>query len=132
MSNCCLKPDYLLSINTCDGERLELFIMKAKVSEAYKGDVKFVKTSIVRKSILNELVSRGLDVEEAVVYNALLHGNQVYQYQMSLRHSGIYVMQEKSTAVLLTSVNEIDRLVNLIHELIEVMTYEVRLTIRDA
>ena len=95
--------------------------MEAKVPEAHKGDVDFVKTSIMLKYMLDELISRGCSPEEAMVFGTLLHGNQIFQYQMSLRHSGIYMMQEVFVGFLPTSSKEIDRLVSLVPMMMDIM-----------
>ncbi|OBZ81887.1 hypothetical protein A0J61_10064 [Choanephora cucurbitarum] len=121
LSNICLKPDYLLTLRTSDGENLELYTMEAKVPEAHKGDVDFVKTSIMLKYMLDELISRGCSPEEAMVFGTLLRGNQIFQYQMSLRHSGIYMMQEVFVGFLPTSSKEIDRLVSLVPMMMDIM-----------
>ncbi|OBZ85732.1 hypothetical protein A0J61_06218, partial [Choanephora cucurbitarum] len=96
MSKASLKPDYLLSMNTCQSKPLDLYVMEAKTPEAHKGDMDFVKMSIMLKHMLDKIV---------------LHGCHVFQYTMTLLFNGIYLMKEVSIGSLPSSPQEIDCLV---------------------
>ncbi|KAI8368941.1 hypothetical protein BD560DRAFT_398147 [Blakeslea trispora] len=121
MSKASLKPDYLLSINTCQSKPIDLYAMEAKTPEARKGDMDFVKMSIMLKHMLDEMVLRGCHVSDAAVYGSILHGNHVFQYTMTLPFNGIYLMKEVSVGSLPSSPQEIDCLVRLVPRCLKIM-----------
>ncbi|KAI8364098.1 hypothetical protein BD560DRAFT_175643 [Blakeslea trispora] len=123
MSSSSFEPDYLLSLNTCNSESIDLYVMEAKAPEAHKGDMDFVKISVMMKQMMDELISRGLSVDDAVVFGTILHGNQIYQYEMTLPYSGIYLMKEVSVSVLPSAVNDIRLFVDLVPRYLKIMDH---------
>ncbi|OBZ80990.1 hypothetical protein A0J61_10959 [Choanephora cucurbitarum] len=96
MSSCSMKPDYLVSLLSDEGEQLDLFCMEAKTPEANKGDVDFIKLANSMKLMVDELVSRGCPLVSAVSFGSLLHGATMITYEMRLAHKATYLMKEIS------------------------------------
>ena len=121
MSSGSFEPDYLLSLKTCSSELIDLYVMEAKAPEAHKGDMDFIKISIMMKQMVDELVSRGFSVDDAVAFGTILHGNQIYQYEMTLPYSGIYLLKEVSVGVMPSAVSDIRLFVNMVPRYLKIM-----------
>ncbi|KAI8327265.1 hypothetical protein EDC96DRAFT_549748 [Choanephora cucurbitarum] len=100
---------------------LDLYVMETKTPEAHKGDIDFVKMSIMLKHMLDEMVLRDCHVSDAAAYGSVLHGNHVFQYAMILPFNGIYLMKEISIGSFSSSPQEIDYLVRLVPRYLKIM-----------
>ncbi|KAI8366574.1 hypothetical protein BD560DRAFT_436110 [Blakeslea trispora] len=103
--NACFDADVELTVRTKvkawveEMKKKSLVVSDSKTPEAHEGDLDFVKTSVMMKQMVDELVSRSLPINDAIVFGILLYGNQVHRYEMGLPYKGIYLMKEVDVVV---------------------------------
>lgn len=75
LNNSPLKPDYLLSINTLNEEKLHIFAIEVKGPLRNKNDNDFIKIGYIMKGMVNNLLDRGIKNE--TVFGLLVAGKNI-------------------------------------------------------